>query len=75
MRPDLIETAVQDAIPTESYGNFGLVEPAFARFLGRFDRYLDYRGRDAADAEIKLLSTVHKLGKLLDHRWWQPAAT
>jgi peptidyl-tRNA hydrolase len=22
--PDLTETAVQDAIPTESYGNFGL---------------------------------------------------
>jgi hypothetical protein len=23
-QPDLIETAVQEAIPTESYGNFGL---------------------------------------------------
>ena len=23
--PDLTETAVQDTIPTESYGNFGLV--------------------------------------------------
>ena len=32
-----------------------LVEPAFAQFFGRFGRYLNYRGRDAADAEIKLL--------------------
>jgi hypothetical protein len=24
LSPDLTETAVQDAIPTESYGNFGL---------------------------------------------------
>ena len=50
-----------------------LVEPAFAQFFGRFGRYLNYRGRDAADAEIKLLATVHNLGKLLDHRRRQPA--
>ena len=50
-----------------------LVEPAFAQFFGRFGRYLNYRGRDAADTEIKLLATVHNLGKLLDHRRRQPA--
>jgi len=50
-----------------------LVEPAFAQFFGRFGRYLNYRGRDAADTEIKLLGTVHNLGKLLDHRRRQPA--
>ena len=51
-----------------------LVEPAFAQFFGRFGRYLNYRGRDAAGTEIKLLGTVHNLGKLLDHRRRQPAA-
>jgi transposase len=51
-----------------------LVEPAFAQFFGRFGRYLNYRGRDAADTEIKLLGAVHNLGKLLDHRRRQPAA-
>ncbi len=50
-----------------------LVEPAFAQFFARFGRYLNYRGRDAADTEIKLLATVHNLGKLLDHRRRQPA--
>ena len=45
-----------------------LVEPFFAQFFARFGRYLNYRGRDAADAEIKLLGAVHNLGKLLDHR-------
>jgi hypothetical protein len=50
-----------------------LVEPAFAQFFGRFGRYLNYRGRDAADTEIKLLGTVHNLGKLLDHRRRHPA--
>jgi transposase len=50
-----------------------LVEPAFAQFFARFGRYLNYRGRDAADAEIKLLATVHNLGKLLDHRRRHPA--
>ena len=50
-----------------------LVEPAFAQFFGRFGRYLNYRGRDAADTEIKLLGTIHNLGKLLDHRRRQPA--
>jgi len=45
-----------------------LVEPAFAQFFARFGRYLSYRGRDAADAELKLLGAVHNLGKLLDHR-------
>jgi transposase len=51
-----------------------LVEPAFAQFFARFGRYLNYRGRDAADAEIKLLGTVHNLGKLLDHRRRQAVA-
>jgi len=51
-----------------------LVEPAFAQFFGRFGRYLNYRGRDAAGTEIKLLATGCNLGKLLDHRRRQPAA-
>jgi hypothetical protein len=46
----------------------GLVEPAFAQFFARFGRYLNYLGRDAADAEIKLLGAVHNLGKLFSHR-------
>ncbi len=50
-----------------------LVEPAFAQLFARFGRYLNYRGRDAADTEIKLLATVHNLGKLLDHRRRHPA--
>jgi transposase len=44
------------------------VEPFFAQFFARFGRYLSYRGRDAADAELKLLGAVRNLGKLLDHR-------
>jgi len=51
------------------------VEPFFAQFFARFGRYLSYRGRDAADAELKLLGTVHNLGKLLDHRRRAAAAT
>ena len=54
-----------------------LVEPAFAQFFSRFSRfgrYDGYRGRDAVDTEIKLLATVHNLGKLLDHRRRHPAA-
>jgi hypothetical protein len=50
-----------------------LVEPAFAQFFARFGRYLNYRGRDAADTEIKLLATDCNLGKLLDHRRRHPA--
>jgi transposase len=50
-----------------------LVEPAFAQFFARFGRYLNYRGTDAADTEIKLLATVHNLGKLFDHRRRHPA--
>ena len=50
-----------------------LVEPAFAQFFARFGRHLNYRGRDAADTEIKLLATVHNLAKLLDHRRRHPA--
>jgi transposase len=46
----------------------GLVEPAFAQFFARFGRYLNYRGHDAADTEIKLLGAAHNLAKLLDHR-------
>lgn len=45
-----------------------LVEPAFAQLFARFGRYLSYRGRDAADAEVKLLGTVHNIAKLLDYR-------
>jgi transposase len=45
-----------------------LVEPAFAQLSGRFGRYLNYRGTDAADAELKLLGTVHNIAKLLQHR-------
>ena len=50
-----------------------LVEPAFAQFFNRFGRYVNYRGRDAVDTEIKLLATVHNLAKLLDHRRRHPA--
>jgi hypothetical protein len=50
-----------------------LVEPAFAQFFARFGRYLNYRGTDAVDTEIKLLGTVHNLGKLFDHRRRHPA--
>jgi transposase len=50
-----------------------LVEPAFAQFFARFGRYVNYRGRDAVDTEIKLLATVHNLSKLLDHRRRHPA--
>jgi len=49
-----------------------LVEPAFAQFFARFGRHVNYRGRDAVDTEIKLLATVHNLGKLLDHRRRHP---
>jgi transposase len=52
-----------------------LVEPAFAQLFARFGRYLSYRGRDAADAELKLLGAVHNLGKLLDHRRRTATAT
>jgi hypothetical protein len=44
------------------------VEPAFAQYFARFGRYFSYRGRDAVDAEARLLGTVHNLGKLLAHR-------
>ena len=50
------------------------VEPAFAQLFARFGRYVNYRGRDAVDAEIKLLGTVHNLAKLLDFRRRHPAA-
>jgi transposase len=50
-----------------------LVEPAFAQLFARSGRYLNYRGRDAVDTEIKLLATVHNLAKLLDHRRRHPA--
>ena len=42
-----------------------LVEPAFAQLFARFGRYVNYRGRDAVDAEVKLLGAVHNLAKLL----------
>jgi Transposase DDE domain len=44
------------------------VEPAFAQYLARFGRYFSYRGRDAVDAEAKLLGTVHNRAKLFAHR-------
>jgi transposase len=44
------------------------VEPAFAQLFARFGRYLSYRGRDAVDAEVKLLGAVHNIAKLLDFR-------
>lgn len=50
------------------------VEPAFAQLFARFGRYVNYRGRDAVDAEIKLLGAVHNLAKLLDFRRRHPAA-
>lgn len=49
------------------------VEPAFAQLFARFGRYVNYRGRDAVDAEVKLLGTVHNIAKLLDHRRRHPA--
>jgi len=53
----------------------GLVEPAFAQFFARFGRYLNYRGRDAAGAELKLPGAARNLGKLLDHRRRTATAT
>ncbi len=44
-----------------------LVEPGFAQIFQRFGRHLNYRGRHAVDAEIKLLGTVHNLNKLIKH--------
>jgi transposase len=44
------------------------VEPAFAQLSARFGRYVNYRGRDAVDAEVKLLGAVHNIAKLLDFR-------
>jgi transposase len=52
----------------------GLVEPAFAQLFARFGRYLNYRGHDAADAEIKLLGAVHNLAKLFEYRRRHPPA-
>jgi transposase len=44
------------------------VEPAFAQYFARFGRHFHYRGRDAVNAEAKLLGTVHNLAKLFAHR-------
>jgi transposase len=52
----------------------GLVEPAFAQLFARFGRYVNCRGHDAADAEVKLLGAVHNLAKLFEHRRRHPAA-
>ena len=49
------------------------VEPAFAQLFARFGRYVNYRGRDAVDAEVKLLGAVHNIAKLLDFRQRQLA--
>jgi transposase len=51
------------------------VEPAFAQLFARFGRYVSYRGRDAVDAEVKLLGTVHNIAKLLAYRRRHPATT
>jgi transposase len=52
----------------------GLVEPAFAQLFARFGRYVNYRGHDAVDAEIKLLGAVHNLAKLFEYRRRHSAA-
>jgi len=52
----------------------GLVEPAFAQLFARFGRYVNYRGRPAVDAEVKLLGAVHNLAKLFEYRRRHPAA-
>ncbi|MEV8569630.1 transposase [Streptomyces sp. NPDC051322] len=44
-----------------------LVEPGSAQIFQRFRRHLNYRGRPAVDAEIKLLGTMHNLNKLINH--------
>ncbi|MFD5657506.1 hypothetical protein [Streptomyces hirsutus] len=44
-----------------------LVEPGFAQIFQRFGRHLNYCGRQAVDAEIKFLGTVHNLNKLINH--------
>lgn len=44
-----------------------LVEPGFAQLFQRFGRRLGYRGTDAVDTEVKLLGTVHNLGKVFAH--------
>ncbi|MCH0566889.1 transposase [Streptomyces sp. MUM 2J] len=45
-----------------------LVEPGFAQLFQRFGRYLNYRSRNAVEAEIKFLGTVHNLNKLFTHK-------
>ena len=52
----------------------GLVEPAFAQLFARFGRYVNYRGHNAVDAEVKLLGAVHNLAKLFEYRRRHPAA-
>ncbi|MEU0784620.1 transposase [Streptomyces sp. NPDC006173] len=44
-----------------------LVEPGFAQIVQCCGRHLNYRGRHAVDAEIKLLGPVHNLNKLINH--------
>lgn len=45
-----------------------IVEPAFVQLFQRFGRYVNYRGTDAVDTEVKLLGTVHNLCKLFTHQ-------
>jgi transposase len=52
----------------------GLAEPAFAQLFARFGRYVSYRGRPAADAEVKLPGAVRNLAKLFEYRRRHPAA-
>ena len=51
-----------------------LVEPAFAQLFARFGRYVNYRGHNAVDAEVKLPGAVHNLAKLFEYRRRHPAA-
>jgi transposase len=45
-----------------------IVEPAFAQLFQRFGRYVNYRGTEAVDAEVKLLGAAHNLCKLFTHQ-------
>ncbi|MEV8569610.1 transposase [Streptomyces sp. NPDC051322] len=67
---DQQDMAARLATPTERAQyrpRSALVEPGSAQIFQRFRRHLNYRGRPAVDAEIKLLGTVHNLNKLINH--------
>ncbi|MEU9671562.1 transposase [Streptomyces bobili] len=52
----------------QSRQRIALVELGFAQIFQPSERHLNYRGRRAVDAEIKLLGTVHNLNKLINQR-------